>query len=256
MRSSGSFALLVSALFLASGLPTGGAGPPSTNEFTFASTSSRTFLDRVRARNGLSHADPVALLGRNARQDEGIQEEELVLDGARRYQRSGASVEGPAPFAKVTGRITHQVTGESYRQVPDPGPAIAAHARPRLEAEFSRMSVVLLLRPPVGKPMTAALERRRTFARQAALPLRITATTGEICTLYFSQRNDLLLGWTYVAETSEGSYPAIIEIEQARVVHGMRVPVVQRSVIGGKYDSRTAYQRVWVGPEALSRFVP
>jgi hypothetical protein len=104
--------------------------------------------------------------------------------------------------------------------------------------------------------MTATIAGPSEFAKRAATGVRVTDSAGEICTLFVGRRDGTLLGWTYPAETGEGTYPATVTIAKVAVLKNVRVPTLEQQVIGEKYPSTTEYQHVWIGADALRRFAP
>ncbi len=244
---------LIAASSVTLGLPI--SSQEVQNEFVFGSADARSLLLKVRKAHGLLAPRPLALEGTVVRGD--IKSHAaIVIDVARgKYLRSGALIQGEGPSHRLTGKVTHILDGHIYRKIPEASPQIAAVARPRIESEFRKLSVALLVHPPRGRRMVVRTRPAAEFEGEPTYRLHIAADSETVCTLFIRTRDSVVVGWSTMAETSAGVMPQVVVVGATKRVDGMRVPVVIRERTGDQFGSVTTYTRVLVGDAASREFV-
>lgn len=224
-------------------------------EFSFESADAKSLVLKVRKAHGLVQSRPLALEGTDVRGDMKGHVAIFIDSAHARYQRSGATIQGSGPSRKLTGEVTHILDGDAYRKIPAATPNIAAVARPRIETEFRKMSVVLLLHPPRGRRMSVRTLPAAEFNGESMNRLLVTDGSEAVCTLFIRVRDAIVAGWSTAADTSVGVMPQVVVVEDARSINGVRVPVAIRERTGDRFSSLTQYTKVLVGAAALRGFL-
>jgi hypothetical protein len=248
-------ALLVLALCGGVGQSPTAAAVGVTTEFEYADGVTREFVRSLRSHLGLTRIHAVALLGRNVREDEGLVEGQILLNGYGRYQVRWANVEeGAHGGDRRSGVVVHTWNAGVLTTKSELNVIQTREMRVRIEADFIRSSIFFMLRPPPRIPMRATLLPTQTFKKRTARPIRFARGEQELCVIYCDPTAVAVFGWTYMGETSAGAASTTVEVTASEIVDGVWVPVEQVKQIGEKFIEHTRYQRVWIGPAAVQRF--
>jgi hypothetical protein len=242
------------AMCLLIGMPLHVRAQDAIPEFRFESAAARVLLHQARKAHGLETPRPLALIGTVVR-GEMTDHIAIVVDVRGKYKRANATIQGSGSAQRLTGMVTHILDGNTYRKVPPGSPEMAAVAHPRLEREFNRMSVTILLRPPRGQEMTVRADQPVEFNGEPAIPLHVALGGEAVCTLFVRQRDATVAGWSTNAETSAGFIPQVVVVEAVKAVDGIRLPIVLRERTGDTYRSLTSFTTVVTGDAALREFM-
>lgn len=228
--------------------------PASTSEFVFESGAARRMMARARVRHGLIVPPVVSLAGTMIR-GEVRHDLTVALDAAGHYKRSSGLIEGGEGDRRVTGVVTHVLGTRGYFQWPTVPAAIIQVAHPRIEREYVRTCVTTLLRPPVGRPMRVRVGTTQSFASFRVQALEVRDATGVVCNLMLRADDATVVGWTLMAETSEGDMRQTVVVDRSRGVGKVLLPVVQRERTGEKYGSLTSFTSVTLGDAARRKLL-
>ncbi len=252
-RAKHAFVLLIVASGAVPGAPI--RSEEVGHEFSFESPVAKSLVLKVRKAHGLVQLRPLALEGTDVRGDMNSHVAIFIDSAQARYQRSGATINVNGASRKLTGKVTHILDGDAYRKIPAATPSIAAVARPRIETEFRKMSVVLLLHPPRGRRMSVRTLPAAELNGESMNRLLVSDGSEAVCTLFIRVRDAVVAGWSTMADTSVGFMPQVVVVEDARTIDGTRVPVALRERTGDRFGSLTHYTTVLVGAAASRRFL-
>jgi len=102
--------------------------------------------------------------------------------------------------------------------------------------------------------MTVRADAPAEFNGEQMNRLHVTLGEQALCTLFIRKGDATVAGWSTMAETSVGMMPRIVIVESAKMINGIRVPVILRERTGDEYVSLTTYTKVLTGDAALTGF--